>query len=432
MLDIRLFREQPDFVKAGLERAGVDPAVVDRVRSLDEQVRSLKTSAESMKAELNAANKALGPLMKTLPQEERDARRAELRALGDRITEADAVRQTVETELQNLLLEIPNLPHEKVPVGKDDSDNVVVRTFGEPRLFDFTPLSHWDIGEKLGILDLERGIKISGSRFYVLRGAGAALQRALITWMLDLHIEKHGYLEVYPPFVVKQECLYGTGNLPKFADNLYHDVEEDFWLVPTAEVPVTNLHRDEILGPNDLPKRYVAYTPCFRREKMSAGRDVRGIKRGHQFDKVEMVKLVAPEDSDAELDTLLDNAEDICRLLQIPYRVVAVCTGDKTFSSAITYDIELWAPASKGEEGGEWLEVSSCSNFRDFQARRANLRFRREANGKPEFVHTLNGSGLALPRVMIAILENYQNADGTVTIPEVLRPYLHGRDTIRK
>jgi seryl-tRNA synthetase len=430
MLDIRLFREQPDFVKAGLEKAGVDPDVVDTIRSLDDLVRSLKTSAETMKAELNAANKALGPLRKTLSEAEWDAKRSELRAVGDKINEADAERSLKETELQNLLLEIPNLPHEKVPIGKDDRDNVVARTWGEPRTFDFKPKPHWELGEALGILDLERGVKISGSRFYVLKRQGAALQRALISWMLDLHIEDHGYTEVYPPFVVKQECLYGTGNLPKFADNLYHDVEEDFWLVPTAEVPVTNLHRDEILTGAELPKRYVAYTPCFRREKMSAGRDVRGIKRGHQFDKVEMVKLTLPEESDAELDTLLDNAEDIIRRLNIPYRVVQVCTGDKTFSSAITYDLEIYAPASKGEEGAEWLEVSSCSNFRDFQARRANLRFRREAGSKPEFVHTLNGSGLALPRLMIAIMENFQNEDGSITIPEVLRPYMHNRDKI--
>lgn len=430
MLDIRLFREQPDVVKEGLQKVGADPGVVDTVRSLDEKVRALKTEAESGKAELNAANKELGPLRKTLSAEAWDAKRAELRAVGDRIDVLDAQRAEAENVLQNLLLEIPNLPHEKVPVGKDDSENVVVRTVGTPKSFDFPPKPHWEIGEKLGILDIERGVKISGSRFYVLRGAGAALQRALITWMLDVHIQKHGYTEIYPPFVVKQECLYGTGNLPKFADNLYHDVEEDFWLVPTAEVPVTNLHRDEILGPNDLPRSYVAYTPCFRREKMSAGRDVRGIKRGHQFDKVEMVKLVSPATSDAELDSLLDNAEDICRSLEIPYRVVLVCTGDKTFSSAITYDLEMYAPASKGEEGGEWLEVSSCSNFRDFQARRANLRYRPEHGAKPEFVHTLNGSGLALPRLMISILENYQNADGSVTIPPVLRPYLHGRETI--
>ncbi len=430
MLDIRLFREQPEFVKEGLDKAGVDPTIVDTIRSLDDLVRGLKTSAESMKAEMNTANKALGAQRKSLSESEFEAKRLELRGVGDRINEADALRSQKETELQNLLLEIPNLPHEKVPVGKDDRDNVVARSWGEPRAFDFKPKPHWELGESLGILDLERGVKISGSRFYVLKGQGAALQRALITWMLDVHIEEHGYTEVYPPFVVKQECLYGTGNLPKFADNLYHDVEEDFWLVPTAEVPVTNLHRDEILTGAELPKRYVAYTPCFRREKMSAGRDVRGIKRGHQFDKVEMVKLTLPENSDAELDALLDNAEDIIRKLNIPYRVVQVCTGDKTFSSAITYDLELYAPASKGEEGAEWLEVSSCSNFRDFQARRANLRFRRDAGSKPEFVHTLNGSGLALPRLMIAILENFQNEDGTITIPEVLRPYMHNREKI--
>lgn len=426
MLDIRLFREQPELVREGLQRVGVDTALVDAIRSLDEQVRALKTEVEAKKAEMNVANKAMG---KATP-EERETKRAELRAVGDAISVMDAQRSESERALHQQLSEIPNLPHEKMPVGNDERDNVVIRTVGTPREFDFTPKPHWDLGEKLGILDLERGVKISGSRFYVLRAAGAALQRALITWMLDLHIEKHGYTEVYTPFVVKEECLYGTGNLPKFADNLYHDVEEDFWLVPTAEVPVTNLHRDELLEAVALPMHYVAYTPCFRREKMSAGRDVRGIKRGHQFDKVEMVKLCTPETSDAELDALLDNAEDVCRALEIPYRVVQVCTGDKTFSSAITYDLELYAPASKGEEGAEWLEVSSCSNFRDFQARRANLRYRPEPGARPEFVHTLNGSGLALPRVMIAILENYQNADGSVTIPSVLRPYLHNRERI--
>ncbi len=426
MLDIRLFREQPDVVRAGLEKMGMSPAIVEEIRRLDDQVRALKTEVETKKAQLNAANKG----MSRATPEERDTKRAELRAVGDAVSGLDSQRSEVERALQQRLLEIPNLPHEKVPVGADDSENVVLRTIGTPREFDFAPKPHWELGTQLGILDLERGVKISGSRFYVLRGAGAALQRALITWMLDLHIEKHGYTEVYPPFVVKEECLYGTGNLPKFADNLYHDVEEDFWLVPTAEVPVTNLHRDEILEAAALPITYVAYTPCFRREKMSAGRDVRGIKRGHQFDKVEMVKLCAPETSDAELDALLDNAEDVCRALEIPYRVVQVCTGDKTFSSAITYDLELYAPASKGDEGAEWLEVSSCSNFRDFQARRANLRYRPEPGAKPEFLHTLNGSGLALPRVMIAVLENYQNADGSITIPPVLRPYLHHRELI--
>ena len=426
MLDIRLFREQPELVRAGLVKAHANAAVVEEVRELDERVRALKTEAEAKKAELNFANKSMG---KSSP-EERDAKRAELRALGDSIRDLDTERSRQEGRLHKLLLEIPNLPDERMPPGPDDTGNVVVRTEGQPREFDFKPKPHWELGEKLGILDIERGVKISGSRFYVLKGAGAALQRALITYMLDLHVQRHGYTEIYPPFVVKQECLVGTGQLPKFEDTLYHDVEDDFWLVPTAEVPVTNLHRDEILGPDALPIHYVAYTPCFRREKMSAGRDVRGIKRGHQFDKVEMVKLCKAETSDAELETLLDNAEDVCRGLKIPYRTVQVCAGDKGFSNVMQYDVEMYAPASKGDEGAEWLEVSSCSNFRDYQARRANLRYRPEHGAKPEFVHTLNGSGLALPRTMIAVLENYQNADGSITIPEVLRPYMHGREAI--
>jgi seryl-tRNA synthetase len=426
MLDIRLFREQPEFVRDGFRRAGADVLLVDRVRDLDERVRALKTEAETKKAELNVANRAMG---KASP-EERETRRAELRSLGDRIKELDEQRIVVEQELQALMLQIPNLPDPRVPEGKSEEDNVIVRTVGTPRPFDFPPKPHWEIGADLDILDIERGVKISGSRFYILKGMGAALQRALITWFLDLHIQKHGYTEIYPPFVVKQECLVGTGQLPKFIDNSYHDVEDDFWLVPTAEVPVTNLHRNEILEASALPIHYVAYTPCFRREKMSAGRDVRGIKRGHQFDKVEMVKLCTPETSDTELETLLENAEDVCRGLEIPYRVALVCAGEKGEFNSLQYDIEMYAPASKGEEGGEWLEVSSCSNFRDFQARRANLRYRPEPGAKPDFVHTLNGSGLALPRVMIAILENYQNADGSVTIPKVLRPYLHGRETL--
>ncbi|HZO90313.1 MAG TPA: serine--tRNA ligase [Chthonomonadaceae bacterium] len=428
MLDIRLFREQPELVKEGLAKMGTPPETVDRVREMDALVRSLKTDAETKKAEMNAASKALG---KASP-EEREAKRVELRALGDRISELDARRAEVEQELRELLLRLPNLPDPRVPIGSSEEDNVLVRSWGEPRKFDFQPKPHWEIGEQLGILDIERGIKISGSRFYVLCGLGAALQRALIAWMLDVHIQKHGYTEVYPPFLVKGECLVGTGQLPKFADNQYHDAEEDFWLVPTAEVPVTNLHRDEILPTEKLPLHYVAYTPCFRREKMSAGRDVRGIKRGHQFDKVEMVKLCRPEESEAELQSLVDNAEDICRGLELPYRVMLVCTGEKGDFNSIQYDLEMYAPASKGEEGGEWLEVSSCSNFRDYQARRANIRYRSEKTGRPELVHTLNGSGLALPRVVIAILENYQNADGSVTIPRVLRPYLHGREVITR
>jgi seryl-tRNA synthetase len=348
-----------------------------------------------------------------------------MRALGNRIAELEKEVTALEGLFQQRLLEIPNLPHPRVPVGRDEHENIVIRTVGEPTAFAFTPKPHWELGEQLGILDFERGVKISGSRFYVLKGLGAALQRALISWMLDLHVQEHGYTEVYPPAMVKGECLVGTGNLPKFGENLYRDAEEDFWFVPTAEVPVTNLYREEILGPGQLPIYHVAYSPCFRREKMSAGRDVRGIKRGHQFDKVEMVKFVEPATSDAELDSLVDNAEDVCRRLGIPYRVMQMCTGDLSFVAAIKYDVELWAPGCQ-----EWLEVSSCSNFRDFQARRARIRYRPTPGAKPEFVHTLNGSGLALPRVVIAVLENYQQADGSVVIPVVLRPYMRGRERI--
>jgi seryl-tRNA synthetase len=295
---------------------------------------------------------------------------------------------------------------------------------GEPRTFSFQPKPHWEIGEALGILDFERGVKISGTRFYVLKGDGARLQRALIAFMLDLHTREHGYTEIYPPAMVKRECLVGTGNLPKFGENLYRDVEEDYWFVPTAEVPVTNLYRDEILAAEDLPIKHVAYTPCFRREKMSAGRDVRGIKRGHQFDKVEMVKFVHPQQSDAELASLVANAEEVSRRLGIPHRVVQMCTGDLSFVAAIKYDVEVWAPGCR-----EWLEVSSCSNFTDFQARRANIRFR-SGSERTQFVHTLNGSGLALPRVMIAVLETYQRADSSVEIPAALHPYMGGQTEI--
>ncbi len=428
MLDIRLFREQLEAVKQGFRRMGFDPAEADRIKGMDESVRALKTEAEKMQAELNAASKAMGA--KGITPEERETKRAELRALGDKISEVNARRSEAEEALKLALLYTPNLPDAKVPDGQSEEDNVLVREIGEKRTFAFTPKPHWELGTALNLLDFDRGVKISGSRFYVLKGAGAALQRALISFMLATHTELHGYTEIYPPFMVKEECLYGTAQLPKFADNHYHDAEEDFWLVPTAEVPVTNLHRDEILEGASLPVNYVAYTPCFRREKMSAGRDVRGIKRGHQFDKVEMVKLVAPETSAAELESLLGHAEAICKALELPYRVLLVCTGEKGDFNTMQYDIEVFAPAAKGEEGGEWLEVSSCSNFGEFQARRTNLRFRPEPGAKPEFVHTLNGSGLALPRIMIAVLENYQNEDGSITVPEVLRPFLGGRETI--
>lgn len=426
MLDIRLFREQPDYVREGLRRVGADPAMVDQVRSVDEQRRAVETEVSQLRAQRNAGSREIGRLADPA---QREARKEEMRKLGDRIAELEKQLDVLAAELQNLLLNIPNLPLPEVPDGADERDNVVIKTVGEPRTFDFEPKPHWELGTRLGILDIERGVKLSGSRFYVLRGAGAALQRALITFMLDMHIQKHGYTEVYPPALVKEHCLVGTGNLPKFGDNLYRDIEDDLWLIPTAEVPVTNLHRDEILDASQLPLKYVAYTPCFRRERMSAGRDVRGIKRGHQFDKVEMVKICTPDTSRAELDSLVDNAEDVCRALEIPYRVVQMCTGDLSFVSAIKFDVELWAPAC-GENGGEWLEVSSCACFTDFQARRAGIRYRPAPGAKPEFVHTLNGSGLALPRTLIAVLENYQNEDGSVTVPDVLRPYMGGLERI--
>ncbi len=416
MLDIRLFRDQPDFVREGLRKLGEESGVVDEVVRLDERRRQLLVEVEALKAERNVVSKQIGAMK---DKAERDIRIAEMRAVGDRIGELDQQVAVVEAELNTLLLTIPNMPDDAVPVGSDESENVVVRVVGDEPRYDFTPRPHWELGASLGILDFERGVKISGSRFYVLKGAGARLQRALIAFFLDAHTLDHGYTEVYPPFVVKEQCLVGTGNLPKFGENLYHDYQDDFWLVPTAEVPVTNLYREEILDGASLPIKHVAYTPCFRREQMSAGRDVRGIKRGHQFDKVEMVKFVRPESSSAELETLLADAEDICRRLGLRYRVVQMCTGDLSFVSANKLDLEVWAPGC-----GEWLEVSSCANFKDFQARRAQIRYRPEPNAKPEFVHTLNGSGLALPRIMIALLESYQRADGSVEVPEVLRPFM--------
>lgn len=422
MLDIRLIREQPEFVKDGLQKVGADPTLIDEILQLDVRRRDILTQVETLRAERNVVSKEI-PKIKD--PDERNARIAQMRQVGDRIAELEKQLEETEQLLHVRMLEVPNLPHPNVPVGKDETENVVVKREGELPQFDFTPKPHWELGEALGILDFERGIKISGSRFHILKTAGAALQRALITWMLDLHTRQHGYTEVYPPYLVKSECLYGTGNLPKFGDNLYHDAEEDYWLIPTAEVPVTNLHREEILEKEQLPLYYVAYTACFRREKMSAGRDVRGIKRGHQFDKVELVKFVEPHTSDQELMKLIEDASDVCRLLKLPFRLVQMCTGDLSFVAAMKYDIEIWAAGC-----AEWLEVSSCSNFRDFQARRANIRYRPAPGAKPEFVHTLNGSGLALPRLLIAVMENYQRADGTILIPEVLRPYLHGATRI--
>jgi seryl-tRNA synthetase len=415
VLDIRLLRQDPERAKAALATVGVDPREVDAVLEADRRRREAILAVETLRAERTAASKAIRDQRDPAA---REAAIAAQRGVGEQVTAAEAAVAAAEEAFRAVMLELPNLPHPDVPVGPDDSANTVVRIEGAPPSFDFTPQPHWDLGTALGIIDFERGVKISGTRFYVLRGMGARLQRALITWMLDLHTRQHGYVEIYPPAMVKRECLVGTGNLPKFADTVYRDAEEDFWWVPTAEVPVTNLYRDEILPGEQLPIRHVAYSPCFRREKMSAGRDVRGIKRGHQFDKVELVKFVHPDTSDEELVTLLADAENVCRQLGFQYRVVQMCTGDLSFTAAMKFDLEIWAPGC-----GEWLEVSSCSNFRDFQARRANIRFRNQ-KGKPDLVHTLNGSGLALPRVMIGVLENYQRADGSVVVPEVLRPYM--------
>ncbi|MBI3942666.1 MAG: serine--tRNA ligase [Chloroflexi bacterium] len=414
MLDLRFIRENPEFVKEALVRLNTT-APIDEILALDIERRELLSKVENLRAERNVVSKEIGRMKDAAARAERIA---EMRQVGEQIEAIEKRLAEVETNLQQRLLEVPNMPHPAVPVGQNDSENRIVRTVGEVPTFDFPIRPHWEIGEQLGIIDFERGVKLSGSRFYVLYGLGVRLERALINWMLQVHIAQ-GYQEVWVPFMVKEECMVGTGNLPKFGENLYHDAEEDYWFIPTAEVPVTNLYRDEILDPGKLPIYHVAYTPCFRREKMSAGKDVRGIKRGHQFDKVEMVKFVEPQYGDQELASLLDNAEEIARQLQLPYRIVEMCTGDLSFVAARKFDIEIWAAGS-----GEWLEVSSCSLFTDFQARRANIRYRPEPGARPEYVYTLNGSGLALPRVVIAILENYQQPDGTVRIPDVLQPFM--------
>jgi len=419
VLDLKYIRQHPEEVKEALIKRN-EMAPIDEILELDERWRTLLADVQGLKHQRNVTSKEISQM-----KEKDQVLIEEMRRLGEEIKALDQEVKSIEEELNRLLLQLPNLPHPLVPVGKDESENVIVRQEGEPREFDFEPLPHWDLGPTLGIIDFKRGVKLSGTRFYILQGLGAKLQRALITWMLDLHTQEQDYKEIYPPFVVKEEIMLGSAQLPKFYDNLYHDVEDDIWLVPTAEVPLTNLHRDEILEPGTLPLHYVAYTPCFRREKMSAGRDVRGIKRVHQFDKVEMYKFTTPEKSDSELEAMITDAEEICRQLGIPYRAKQLCTGDLGFAAAMAYDLEMWAPGC-----GEWLEVSTLSNCRDFQARRANIRFRREPGAKPEFVHTINGSGLALPRTMIAILENYQEPDGSIVIPPVLRPYMGGLEKI--
>lgn len=421
MLDIRLIRQRPDEVKAAIDTLNTT-APIDEILALDERRRSLLTDVERHKAERNEGSKTIS---KTNDKTERDRLIVAMRELGDRIAALDEQAKSVDEELGAFMLEVPNLPLPSVPVGPDESANVIMAQHGDLPAFDFEPKPHWELGETLGIIDFARGVKVSGSRFYMLRGDGARLQRALITWMLDLHVQRHGYQEIYPPYLVLTDMLIGTAQLPKFADNQYRDAQDDKWLIPTAEVPVTNMYRDEILDVALLPIYHVAHTACFRREQFSAGRDVRGIKRGHQFDKVEMVKFVHPDASIEEHRRLIDEAAETLRQLELPYREVQMCTGDLSFTAADKVDLETWAAGSR-----DWLEVSSCSNFLDFQARRANLRFRPVGGGRPQFLHTLNGSGLALPRTMIAIMENYQQDDGTIRIPDVLRPYLGGQEAI--
>jgi len=409
MIDLKFIRENIGQVREAIAKRQ-DSAPLDEVLELDSERRQKIIELEDLRHARKEASRER-KADREATEEGRDLRTM-IRSLEDEV-------RVLETQLEELLLQVPNIPHPSVPVGKDEKDNVVVRSWGEPKKFDFEPAPHWKLGESLDVIDFDRGVKLSGSRFYVLKGSGARLQRALIAFMLDIHTHDHGYQEIYPPFMVKREVMVGSGQLPKFIDNLYHDEEDDFWFVPTAEVPVTNLHRDEIIPPGVLPIYYVAYTPCFRREKMSAGKDTRGIKRGHQFDKVELYKFTDMETSYQELEKMVNDAEQVCQSLELAYRIVELCTGDLGITSSKSYDIEVWAPGCE-----EWLEVSSCSNCTDFQARRANIRYRPAPGTKPQFVHTLNGSGLALPRVMIAIMENYQQADGSILVPEVLQPFV--------
>ncbi|MCS7260685.1 MAG: serine--tRNA ligase [Anaerolineae bacterium] len=424
MLDIAFIRAHPEAVKEALRKLNTD-APIDEILALDQRRRALLQETEALRAERNAGSKQIAVLMREGRHAEAEALKQRMSAIGDQIAQLEEELRRVEAASYEKQLWVPNLPHPSVPVGPDESHNVVVRQWGTPRTFDFEPLPHWDLGETLGIIDFERGVKMSGTRFFVLRGAGAGLHRALIDFFLDVGVREHGYTEIYPPFMVHEHAMVCAAHLPKFRDNMYHDAEEDFWFIGTAEVPLTNLYRDEILSVEQLPIKMVAHTPCFRREKMSAGRDVRGIKRVHQFEKVEMYWITTPESSYEALEQLVADAEDLLRRLDLPYRVVEMCTGDLGFAAAKKYDLEVWCPGSQ-----EWLEVSSCSNVTDFQARRANIRFRREPKARPEYVHTLNGSGLPAGRMMIAVMENYQQRDGSIIVPEVLRPYMGGQERI--
>ena len=425
MLDIKRIREDYEGVKAAVERRCKGDFGIENVVKFDERRREILLEVEQMKNKQNTVSKEIPKLKKA--GEDTTAIMAEMKELSAKIKEMDAELAEVEAALQSALLNIPNTPNPEVQIGEDDSDNVEIRKFMEPTQFDFEPKAHWDLGTDLDILDWERAAKISGARFTVYKGIGARLERAVINFMLDLHTVDQDYVEILPPFMVNRAAMTGTGQLPKFEEDMFYVPQKDFFLVPTAEVPVTNLRAQEIMPEAELPVYYTAYTPCFRAEAGSAGRDTRGLIRQHQFNKVELVKFVKPEGSYEELEKLTNDAEDVLKILGIPYRVVRLSTGDLGFSSAMTYDIEVWMPSY-----GRYVEISSCSNFEDYQARRANIRFRPEGGGKPEFVHTLNGSGLAVGRTVAAILENFQQADGSVVIPEPLRKYMGGLEVITK
>ena len=417
MLSLEQIRNETDAVRAALVRRAEDEDCLEEILALDAHRRAAITAGDELRSRRNQASRDIGRARAAGGQPPANVV-AEMRQVGQRISELEDTVRALDAQINDAMLALPNLPDASTPDGHDETSNIILRHWGEPATLDFAAQPHWDLAERLGIIDFQRGVKLAGSRFYTLHGYGARLERAVISWMLDLHSSEHGYHEVALPILVRREIMEGSGNLPRFADNLYHDAEDDLWLIPTAEVPVTNLHRDEILTTDDLPRYYVAHTPCFRREKAAAGRDTRGIKRVHQFNKVEMYKFVTPETSFEELEALLANAETVCQRLDLPYRILQLCAGDISFPSAKSYDIEVWAAGSQ-----EWLEVSSCSNCTDFQARRANIRYRPGVGERPRFVHTLNGSGLALPRVIIALLENNQQPDGSVMIPEALRAY---------
>lgn len=423
MLDAKLIRNEPEKVRQALISRNADTAILDQFVDLDEQRRKVLWEVEALKAERNTVSEEIAKMKKAKQDATSEIER--MRDVGQRIKQMDTEIAELDSRLSDITLNIPNVPHSSVPVGKDASENITVRTWGEPKKLDFEAIPHWELATSLDIIDFERGSKIAGSGFILYKGFGAKLERSLLNWMLDVHTTQHGYREVFPPYLINRKSMMGTGQLPKFEEDMYHtDKDDDLFLDPTAEVPVTNIYMDEILEAADLPIYLTAYTACFRREAGSAGKDTRGLLRVHQFNKVEMVKFVAPETSYDEHEKLLANAETILQLLGIPYRILLLCSGDQSFASAKCYDIEIYAPGVD-----QWLEVSSCSNFEDFQARRANIRYRPEPGAKPEFVHTLNGSGVALPRLVVSLLENYQQADGTIVVPEVLRPYM-GTDLI--